>query len=126
MLLCCSRDSGCSTSKLFGLLRRRSTNPLYCEDYPPFVALKISVAYIYQSTFVLLWVRKFVRVHHTPVADPASLEMEQSLQSLAEERTRFALLKPAPVGHRVKNLASVVKRRHDVKVVLIPERLNGA
>lgn len=50
--------------------------------------------------------------------------MEEPLQSLAEEWTRLALLKPAPIRHRVKDLSPVVERRDEVEVFLVLEGLH--
>lgn len=63
---------------------------------------------------------------HAPVADPVPLEVQQPFQGLPEQRTRFLLIKPTPVRHRIEYLASIVERRHDVKVFVVPKGLRMA
>ena len=58
----------------------------------------------------------------SPVADPVTLEVEQRIQHLAEERPRLLFRELTLLRQRVEQLASE-ERSHDVDPFLIPERL---
>ena len=58
----------------------------------------------------------------SPVADPVTLEVEQRIQHLAEERPRLLFGELTLVRQHVEQLASE-ERRHDVDPFLVLERL---
>lgn len=63
------------------------------------------------------------RPTHSPVADSVPLEVPQTVQHLAKQRSSLVLDEATPVSQNAKQLASAVVRRDDVNPLLIPQSL---